>query len=165
MGLQWNGGKESTASIAASEWAVSTSWDPTFTTSAFSVATIRVDGAFPSSACGSGWEPGAVAANCVRATWTGSFYDIFDSDIGIDLTPGSTGATWEYANVAPSSTEYSLRGVLTHELGHGILLDDEYSGADCDSTPLTMCGSGGPGSKTWEMRSLQSDDINAANAV
>ena len=94
----------------------------------FSLASIRVDGKFPGEGyCGTAWSSSSVGGNCVKRDFKAAFgfYDIYDSDVGIDLTPGSAGATWEYsASTAPSSTEYSFRGVMTHELGHGIRLVD-----------------------------------------
>jgi hypothetical protein len=161
----WNSYKSLSASYGATAW-WSTEWDPHTTTSS-SVATIRVDGTKP---CGTGgWADGDIALTCLKGNTKGGlfgdpymiYYDIYDVDIGIDLTPGIyvEHSTWEWnGEVEPSSTEYSLRGVLTHEFGHGISLNDLACG-----TPETMCGNGSDGITTWLWRTLEADDIGAAN--
>lgn len=170
VGLQWNASKETSADLAADAWRDNSDFDPSFTTSTFSVATIRVDGQFPNSACGSGFSDGDVMVTCTRFDIEATFWDIFDSDIGVDLTPGvGGGLVWEWANVAPGPGEISFRGVATHEIGHVLLLNDLYGGTDCDATPTTMCGAANAGvdvgALTWELRTLASDDISSANSV
>jgi hypothetical protein len=60
------------------------------------------------------------------------------------------------------------RGVLTHELGHSILLEDvyppPYGTESCGSTVITMCGVVSDG-LTYNLYSLTNDDITGANGV
>lgn len=163
VGTSWTTAKIDRVTEAASAWRTATSWNPTITTST-QVATMRVDGVAP---CGS-FQPNDVGLTCLA--WTlkqdhfGEYYfDIYDTDIGINLV----GNTFHDGSGPPPASKFDLRGVITHELGHGISLDDLY-GSDCGpnpTDPYTMCGSGGPGVTTYNQRSLTSDDINAANFV
>jgi hypothetical protein len=88
------------------------------------------------------------------------YYDISDSDIGIHTSAANWETNWAQA---PAAGWTSLRGVLTHEIGHGVFLVD----LNC-SSPDTMCGQMSDGSgagSAWEKASLTSDDIWSANYV
>lgn len=163
VGSSWTLAKENRAYEAAWAWRGSTTWAPSVT-SGTQVATIRVDGVPP---CGS-WEPEDLALTCVRYSLKSDrfgepYYDIYDADIGFKLD----GISWNYGSGQPMGNQHDFRGVLTHELGHGVLLRDLY-GSECGPAPTdphTMCGAVGPGITTYNQRSLTSDDIAAANFV
>lgn len=170
IGGSWTTDKTNGTSAAAQAWRDFSSWNPTIVTTT-TVASVRVDGVHP---CGS-WSSGSVAITCFgwslkTDAFGDPYYDIFDVDIGIDLTPA--GQSWNYDSGVPTSGEYDFRGVLAHEIGHGISLDDEYGSADCRidlgaAYVITMCGSGELllGSISQNLRSLESDDIQAANFI
>ena len=135
------------------------------------MASIHVDGTHP---CGS-WTPGSIAITCLdwslkTDAFGEPYYDIYDVDVGIDLTPA--GRSWNYDSGTPATGEYDFRGILAHEIGHGISLDDEYGSTNChinlgSAYVITMCGDGGLllGAIGRNLRTLESDDIQSANFV
>lgn len=147
IGPGWTQAKQDRAAEAAFAWRAVTTWKPVVTSDA-QVATIRVDGVHP---CAS-WEPGDLAATCIlRAPKYDRFgeryYDIYDADIGFNLA----GISWNYGLRQPGPGQLDFRGVLTHELGHAVLLLDLY-GSACGADPTdphTMCGEVSPGITTF----------------
>lgn len=95
---------------------------------------------------------------------TGQPYDdISDWDVAFNTTaPGHPTFTYS-ASGSSDPNIYDFQGTLTHELGHGIFLEDLY-GADCYSgaTIHTMCGDVN-GVESTQQRSLTSDDVAGAN--
>lgn len=73
---------------------------------------------------------------------------------------------WYGSTHSGLSTDVDFQGVLTHELGHWVLLDD-LGAANCNvgDSIYTMCGALGADydDNSWRYRSLTTDDINAAN--
>lgn len=143
------------------QWRNNTQWDPTNANGGPGLASIRVDGVRP---CGA-WAADEIAISCkvwiVRFDGTNiDFYDIEDVDVGIHLT-----LTWNYGADVPAAGSMDFRGIATHEIGHGIRLVDLHS---CAAPPFTMCGDvpvPGQGDYTFQLRSIESDDISGANLV
>lgn len=85
----------------------------------------------------------------------------------IDPTPGIY-QWWYGSSHTGDELKLDFRGVVTHELGHWVYLDDVFdSGCNYGVDMYTMCGE--PDNSTtvdddsWRMRSLTTHDINAAN--
>ncbi len=162
----WTLEKITDVTTATGEWSGRTRFDPFIAGSG--PASIRVDGVFPPQ-CSGGWQAGDIAVNCVHATARKDgqiidFMDIWESHISIDLSPGNPGEGWNYGPDNPAGNEYDLRGVITHELGHAVLLIDLWPCAAGDAVE-TMCGGAAPGLFTVNLRTLTTDDINGANLV
>lgn len=159
VGGSWDSVKITSVTTAAATWRNGTDWNPTVGTSSGLVATLRVDGSMPGyGACGYNWS-GAVAGNCVLASNRGTYYDIYESQIGINLA-----YSWNYGSMVPVGSQQDFRGVMTHELGHGVLLRDLES-FECGSPVATMCGYTSMAQNGYLMRTLESDDVTSANSV
>lgn len=110
-------------------------------------------------------NPGVLAIVCRITTWhpdpPGSipaYYRIHDDD-----TFFNPNKNWWYGGGAPPSGTYHFQGVLTHEMGHWVRLVDLpcYAGG----TAPTMCGYVLSAADTYDQRTLESDDVQAANTV
>lgn len=166
VGGNWDLEKITDFQWAAAVWSSGTRWDP-FSASDHGGtmrASFGVDGA--QLWCGN-WVSVEYAATCTRkiARKDGTivdFYDIYDTDTGTN----TAAYNWNYGSDSPADTptyvEIDFRGTAVHEIGHGIFLDDVSS---CLSPVVTMCGNVAPGLPTKDLRTLTTDDINAANSV
>lgn len=159
---------------AITEWETDTSFNPHYVASGnFQVYR---DGTPP---CGPGgfFDPGDVMVTCYDADLKpvpnappGEYYwDIFTADTYAQTDAGLSGLFdrfWYGSGQSPYSGDADFQGIMTHELGHWVLLDDEY-GSNCNfgTGVYTMCGEPGPSPElqTYRMRTLTSDDIAAAN--
>ncbi len=78
---------------------------------------------------------------------------------------------WIGSTLTTDANRIDFQGVMTHELGHWVLLFDLHvaDGAPCTQTSTgfyTMCGDVRDlRLDTWRYRSLHADDISSANAV
>jgi hypothetical protein len=101
-------------------------------------------------------------------------------DISSASTTASTDANlpspviryWYGSGQSPYPGDLDFQGVMSHELGHWILLADlgpSYGSSDCNygSGIYTMCGelTSDFRNESYAQRSLTSDDISAANVV
>ncbi len=151
----WTTDKTNRVTEATSTWSNATDWNPSIGTS--SVATVRVDGAFP---CTGSWPSSAYAVNCVFATYRTTHYDIYGSRIGINLS-----WSWYYGTAAdPPGGQVHFKGIMTHELGHGAYLIDLYPCGLTQTYFETMCGTFPTTVSGW-LTSLVADDITSANAI
>lgn len=137
------------------QWSDNTDFDPQAYTSGQAV---YVDDRATCLTEGDGHLSGTniLAITCTTATWRfDSYWDIgtakiyFNPDVAFHSGP----------TLPPPPGTYSFHGVLTHELGHWVFLRD----LSCDPGP-TMCGTANL-SETYDISTLATDDINAANAV
>jgi len=72
----------------------------------------------------------------------------------------SSSRTWEYGSDFPTSTEWDLQGVVTHEYGHVTGFSGHFPSADCPNTALqTMCPTL-PSAGVYQWRTLGSHDIH-----
>lgn len=153
---------------AVSHWAVSTNWNPRFenvNTNYFYIdrPPPQPCGTTPGSEVG-GWGPG-IARVCTYAIYHHPVYNqIWRSNIFIKVDLGF----WAGRYQATDPNLYDFRGTVTHELGHALRLTDISSAEPiCSSTGqlfATMCPAPSI-AYTYHWRTLQTDDINAANAV
>jgi hypothetical protein len=105
-----------------------------------------------------------LAATAKQVISRGSYFDMEDTDVFVNINnyPYNVSAT---CTGSQCSTTWSFRGILTHEIGHGIRLIDLYD-PDCSSGSqvYTMCG-GVTINESWFLDDLTTDDINSANDV
>ncbi len=72
--------------------------------------------------------------------------------------------TWYTGTGNPSSSQFDLQSIVTHELGHAVGLDHTQSSHCPNSSSMaTMCA-GSPIGKTWQ-RSLSSDDKSGIRSL
>ncbi len=72
--------------------------------------------------------------------------------------------TWEYGSAVPTSSEWDLRGTMTHEYGHITGFSGHFPSADCAANALqTMCPTYSVGNYQW--RTLGSHDIHTIQAA
>lgn len=81
----------------------------------------------------------------------------------------STSPDWWVGATKPSESDrYDFGGILTHELGHVVFLNDLYSqcvGRHNSTDWYTMCGSYSGNNDSYWSRSLHADDKASANAI
>ncbi|MCC6192753.1 MAG: hypothetical protein IT318_27345 [Anaerolineales bacterium] len=76
----------------------------------------------------------------------------------------NTGYTWYAGTGTPSSGQYDLWSVLTHEFGHGSGLYDHSTSGSCSGTGgPTMCPSISATSTHW--RTLEQEDNDRLNSI
>ena len=156
----WTTAKTNRVTEAFATWNNNTDFNPSLVAS--SVNVIYIDGS-PAVACG--WQdwseppPGTIAVNCVKYTIRGSYYQITNSKIYLNEVQYS----FSWATGTPASGLFDGRGIVTHETGHSVLLVDLYGAGNCPPGP-TMCGLVGK-PESYNLRSLTTDDISAANSV
>lgn len=177
----WTSGREARITSAVATWAA-TQWNPSANLTAapadcgvsLTCQGLWIDGTQPPASCGGNFVPGELAVNCVKfdfrdQTFGPNYFDIKDSDIYINTT--GSGPTWTYSSTGSSSdTIYDFQGVLTHEIGHAILLidlgvDETVPPCAPGGTLETMCGYVYKGWQSTQQRSLVTDDITSVNAV
>ncbi len=155
----WDQTKIDRVVAAAAAWQNTTDWNPSIGSSSGLVATVRVDGSLPGyGACGYDWA-GAVAGNCVLRSNRTTYFDIYESHVGINLA-----YSWNYTANQPVGSQQDFQGAITHELGHGILLRDLGS-TECGSPVATMCGASSQSQNAYLLRTLTTDDQSGANAM
>lgn len=161
LGTGWTAAQTSRYQEALAYWQSATDFNPVYATSA--VNGLYMDGRDPAQ-CGYTWAdiPTAIGINCKNFSVKATYVDISQSWIYMN----NDAFVFSAAYGAPQVGEYDLRGLMEHELGHSIRLVD-LSGSNCPPGP-SMCGSITPSNaaaQTYALRSLTSDDINAANLV
>lgn len=154
-GGAWTATKEARFSEAAAEWRNDTVYNPSVGVSAHDV---YVDGTAPA---GCPWEAGAVGQNCLTVQVRATYIDITDSDIS--LNENALLFNYSDSQAPPAQGRWDAEGVWTHELGHGIFLNDLYGASNCP-TETSMCGSGDH-VQSYSLRNITSDDVSAATAV
>jgi hypothetical protein len=158
-GVAWTTQKINRVTEAIQRWSSQTDWNPWFSSSPVSHK-VWVDGSAPSghSVCDVTWSQiDDVATTCNDMINKGSWIRIIDSDTFLD----STHTSFDWGTT--SNSNYSGRGVVTHEIGHGAhLIDVNWANCDPFGELITMCGTAG-GTQTWGLYTLTADDINSAN--
>lgn len=151
---------------AIDEWSTSTAFQPFYTSSGY--YHVYRDGTAPTG----GFGAYDVMVTQVWYDFRSTYYDIYRShtyaQTDADL-PGSMNRFWYGASHSSYTTDVDFQGVLTHEIGHWVLLNDLY-GTSCNygTGIYTMCGElRDPGfdDDSWRQRSLTTNDIDSANAV
>lgn len=94
------------------------------------------------------WAPGALAVT--YATEWGSRITERDTDI-------NSRYSWD---VNGDPAKYDIQNVMTHELGHWLMLNDLYGAGDYWKTMYGYAGRG-----TTYQRTLESDDVNGIRAI
>jgi hypothetical protein len=183
--IPWNSTKTARLGEAMGAWNNGTQYNPILNTvpmGAGCSADTSCHGVYldtgPCGGTAGDWSPGTLAVTCRKFTSkkdpldNTTYYDIYDMDIYLWMTGtgqgGSQPVTWSFAATAPipmTNGVFDARGIFTHETGHTIRLIDLYS-ASCNhgTSVYTMCGEVSEDESVYQ-RSLQTDDINAANAV
>jgi hypothetical protein len=151
LGNLWNATKEARFTEALAEWKNDTDFNPVKVASA--VNGVRIDGAVPY--CEENWDSVTVAVNCVAYTVRAWGWDIHKSTVYLN----EVHFNFSYDDDPPGPGLYDGAGVITHELGHAVLLLD----LACTPGP-TMCGSTSA-AQSFHLRSLDADDISGANSV
>jgi hypothetical protein len=167
----WTSGRKSRLAEAVNEWDGDTSWHPIEHT------TVEPDSCYADDSCHGVWLDGDDPAGLfnfnpprypaynirqvlLRDMPGNDFYDIEDWDIFFN--PSDFSFTYTVGGSTDPDV-FDFRGVLTHELGHSLFLIDLVS-CSAGAAVETMCGSGN-GLTTNHLRSLTTDDINAANIL
>jgi len=92
--------------------------------------------------------------------------DIIEADCGVDVDPD-----WYVGSDSEGIPDgsFDLQGIMTHELGHYLSLEDVYDDYEDDSTgfPVTMYGYASPGYNETNTgkRTLEPADINGIQAI
>lgn len=171
-GTGWTQTAKDRLSEATAAWRNSSDWDPTIGSSQCGHY-VHKDGSVPNPP-GDTWaemdppNPLAVTQTTCTVRNPGTpqaFCDIGDVNVWVNWNNHDFSLSQNCTGIQ-CSTLFSLRGVLTHEIGHGIFLLDLYGTADCDtgSQTHTMCGAVSE-AQSWFQDDLTSDDISSANAV
>ena len=112
-----------------------------------------------------------VCASYVPRTYPGTsfgYYKIVDLDLYFNMENPDSPDWWVGTTYPPDPDRIHFLGILTHELGHWVLLND-IPDSSCTHTAAgfyTMCGLVVDlDQDSWRMTSLHSDDISAANFV
>jgi len=168
-GAGWSSLALSRLQDAIGEWSSNTSFQPYYASSGY--YHVYRDGTAPDG----GFGPCDVMVTVTWYDFRGTYYDIHrthtyaqsDADL-----PGTMARFWYGTSHSGLSTDVDSQGVLTHELGHWVLLNDlgPSYGTDCNygTGMYTMCGElRDPGfdDDSWRQRSLTTNDIDSANAV
>lgn len=156
-GGDWNANKHARMKEATGEWRTDSDFDPAFAVDAG--LRVYVDGR---DSCAGRWEDVGrpYAFHCLAWTNRAGYQDLYDSAIYLDKFFHA----WEYGTDPYDSADprNSFRGVMTHELGHGVNLGHIYACNDRDRE--TMCATAS-GLQTFLWVSLSQDDKDAANRV
>lgn len=96
------------------------------------------------------WMPGALAVTYIYEGWGSRTTSDRDIDINSIFSWDINGAT----------NKYDAWGIVTHELGHWLTLDDLYSSGNSDAT---MYWTAGPGET--KKRDLTADDIGGIRRI
>ncbi len=154
---------------AATEWRGDTSYNPTGTIATSSCITRC---AYLSSTSRCPLPTGYRAATCKQSTYyPANYFPGAPAHHRLTRTWinfNTSGFKFHYGTGAPPDSSYSdFQGVATHEVGHTVWLVDLGTDEGCDYSSAslwTMC-TGGSNSTTYRRRSLESDDVSAANEV
>lgn len=151
---------------AINQWEANTSFNPHYVSSGYHKA--YRDGTQPW--CGYFYETD-IMVTCTDYTERSTYFDIESADTFAQTDanlPSGINRFWYGSAQSPYAGDVDFQGVMTHELGHWIRLVDLYS-SDCNygSGMYTMCGAvtNNFEVETWRMRTLTTDDMNAANTV
>jgi hypothetical protein len=104
-----------------------------------------------------------LAITCKIKTWhpeaSPQYYRLHEVEIFFNNAPPPDWSWWYGGGEPPSSDQFMFQGLLVHELGHSVRLED------LACTPGdTMCG-GMTSDGSYFARTLQTDDILAANEI
>lgn len=165
VGALWTVEKINDIGWVFGEWRGRSRWNPFSATDQGGVAraTYRVDGVHP---CGKPWPQQAAGEVCVTKdprfeAGQLAFYDIRDVDTGINLA-----IPWNYGNDVPADNQADFRSNGVHEVGHGLSLKDlVFQVDDCLTPVVSMCTALGTGMPAGTRKTLEADDISAANVV
>lgn len=159
LGNGWDIPKEQRYKESLDAWRLNTDFNPTLAVAA--VNGLYVDGRNPVNCTTMTWAQlgNPAGVTCQNEDFIVNHFDIIQSWVYLNT---GIGVWWTGVSNAPAG-QVDLRGVMTHELGHTVLLLDLYGGGNCPPGP-TMCGSVTV-DQTSALRSLASDDIGAANLV
>ncbi len=169
-GAGWTSAALGRLEDAIAEWSSKTSFQPYYASSGY--YHVYRDGTAPPAR---GFFPDDVMVTSTWADFRGTYWDIYRSHTyaktDLDL-PYPMNRFWDGSSHSGLSTDVDFQGVLTHELGHWVLLDDlgPSYGTDCNygAGMYTMCGElRDPGfdDDSWRQRTLTTNDIDSANAV
>ena len=162
-GLNWTQAKLDRINAAFYHWRFMTDFDPYTNNNATNH--IYIDRQVDHAGCpgAPSWQPigdeVVIARVCVIRTWNPdppngqpAYYRLHNADTFFNyLIP------WWFGAGAPPSESLHFQGVLTHEMGHWVLLED------LGCTPgYTMCGGMSP-TGSYSARTLETDDVTAAS--
>lgn len=154
------------------EWSTDTDYDPGRDTN--SPNDIFVDGRLPTPCGVTNWGT-ALAVTCYtyqNRTGTdedyvdGPYRRLIDADIYMNMEVAASPDWWIGSGQPPESDRYHFKGILTHELGHTVYLNDLYAsctGRHNSTDWYTMCGTYSGNDDSYWSRTLHADDKAAAN--
>lgn len=176
-GAYWSTSHLNRLNEVVAEWSGDTDFDIGIVASGNQKA--YVDGRLPPFGCSEyGFDPPGpeiyFAVTCVAYEprsfpyGGGPYYRILDLDLYFNMENPDSPNWWVGSTYPPDPNRLHFAGVLTHELGHFVLLDD-IPDSSCTHTAAgfyTMCGTAIDWDQdTWRQTSLHSDDISSANFV